>query len=135
MKLNNVRQIRAEDYQDEYKDLVNGLGSILNSFMQEVVELSEGRIDFENRPEVIKTFEITVNQSGVPVQLPFKVATGKNRIQGSQIIRAINLSNNLGFPTAQPFLNFNPLGGDIIQVLNVSGLRPGDKYLLTVIFY
>lgn len=135
MKLNNVRQIRAEDYQDEYKDLVNGLGSILNSFMQEVVELSEGRVDFENRPEVIKTFEITVNQSGVPVQLPFKVATGKNRIQGSQIIRTINLSNNLGFPTAQPFLNFNPLGGDIIQVLNVSGLRPGDKYLLTVIFY
>ena len=135
MKLNNVRQIRAEDYQDEYKDLVNGLGSILNSFMQEVVELSEGRIDFENRPEVIKTFEITVNPSGVPIQAPFKVATGKNRIQGSQIIRAINLSNNLGFPTAQPFLNFNPLGGDIIQVLNVSGLRPGDKYLLTVIFY
>ena len=135
MKLNNVRQIRAEDFDDEYNQLVSGLGSILNSFMQEVVELSEGRIDFENRPEVLRTFEITVNPSGVPIQAPFKVSTGKNRINGAQVIRAINLSNNIGFPTSQPFLNFNPLGGDIIQVLNVSGLRPGDKYLITVIFY
>lgn len=135
MKLNNVRQIRAEDFDDEYEDLVSSLGSILNSFMQEVVELSEGRIDFENRPEVLRTFEITVNPSGVPIQAPFKVSTGKNRINGSQVIRAINLSNSNGFPTSQPFLSYNPLGGDIIQVLNVSGLRPGDKYLISVIFY
>jgi hypothetical protein len=135
MKLNNVRQIRAEDFDDEYNDLVSGLASILNSFMQEVVELSEGRVDFENRPEVLRTFEIAVNPSGVPIQAPFKVATGKNRINGAQVIRAINLSNSNGFPTSQPFLNFNPLGGDIIQVLNLSGLRPGDKYLISVIFY
>jgi hypothetical protein len=135
VKLNNVRQIRAEDFSEEHKDLVANLGSILNSFMQEVVELSEGRVDFDNRPEVLRTFEITVNQSGVPVQAPFKVATGKNRIQGAQVIRAINLSNNLGFPTAQPFINFNPLGGDLIQILSLTGLRPGDKYLITAIFY
>jgi len=135
MKLNNVRQIRAEDFDDEYNQLVSGLGSILNSFMQEVVELSEGRVDFENRPEVLKTFEITVNSSGVPIQSPFKVSSGISRINAYQVIRAINLSNNTGFLTYHPFISYNHLGGDIIKILNISGLIPGDKYLLADIFY
>lgn len=81
MKLNNTRQIRAEDFDDEYNQLTSQLGSILNSFMQEVVELSDGRIDFENRIETIKTFEVTVNESGVPVQAPFKVNVEKSGIR------------------------------------------------------
>ena len=41
MKLNNTRQIRAEDFEDDYTQLTSQLGTILNPFMQEVVELSE----------------------------------------------------------------------------------------------
>jgi len=135
MKLNNTRQIRAEDFDDEYNQLVSQLGSILNSFMQEIVELSDGRVDFENRVETIKTFEITVNSSGVPVQAPFKLNTDKSGIRGMQVIRAYNLTNTTGYPTSQPFINFAPVGGTLVQVQSITGLRPNEKYQITAVIY
>lgn len=135
MKLNNTRQIRAEDFSDEYNQLVSQLGSILNSFMQEVVELSDGRIDFENKVETIKTFEITVDSNGIPLQAPFKVNGDKSNIRGMTVIRAFNLTNPTGYPTSQPFINFVPIGGTLFQVQSVTGLLPNNKYQLTVVIY
>ena len=135
MKLNNARNIRAEDFDDEYSQLVSQLGSILNSFMQEVVELSEGRVDFDNKAETVLDFDITVNSSGIPVQTPFKVNTGISSIRGIQVIRAYNLTNVAGYPTGQPFINFSPLGGGFMRIDSISGLRANEKYKLTVIIY
>lgn len=134
-KLNNTRNIRAEDFDDEYNQLVSQLGSILNSFMQEVVELSDGRVDFENRVETIKTFEITVNSSGIPTQPPFKFNTDKGGIKGMQVIRAYNLTNSTGYPTTAPFINYVPIGGTLVQIQSVTGLLPNQKYQITVIIY
>lgn len=134
-KLNNTRQIRAEDFQDEYNQLVSQLGSILNSFMQEVVELSDGRVDFENRVENIKTFEISVDSNGIPIQSPFKINGEKFGIRGMQVIRAYNLTNSTGYPTGQPFINWIPAGGNLFQVLNITNLRPNEKYQITVVIY
>lgn len=135
MKLSNTRQIRAEDYDDEYTDLITQLGSVLNSFMQEVVELTDGRIDFENLNQNIKTFDITVNSSGVPIQTPFKVGLGKTGIRGIQVINTYNLTNSTGYPTSQPYINFTPIGGDLIRIQSVTGLLPNQKYQLTILIY
>lgn len=135
MKLNNTRQIRAEDYDDEYTDLITQLGSVLNSFMQEVVELADGRIDFENLNQNIKTFDITVDSSGVPIQTPFKVGLGKTGVRGIQVINTYNLTNSTGYPTSQPYINFTPIGGDLIRIQSVTGLLPNQKYQLTILIY
>lgn len=135
MKLSNTRQIRAEDYDDEYTDLITQLGSILNSFMQEVVELTDGRIDFENLNQNIKTFDITVDSSGVPIQTPFKVGLGKTGVRGIQVISTYNLTNSTGYPTSQPYINFTPIGGDLIRIQSVTGLLPNQKYQLTILIY
>ena len=116
MKLNNTRQIRAEDFDDEYNQLVSQLGSILNSFMQEVVELSDGRVDFENMVQNIKTFEIIVDSNGFPVQAPFKVNVDKTGVRGLSVIRAYNLTNTAGYATSQPFINWVPVGGSLLQI-------------------
>lgn len=135
MKLNNTRQIRAEDFDDEYNQLVSQLGSILNSFMQEVVELSDGRVDFENMVQNIKTFEIIVDSNGFPVQAPFKVNVDKTGVRGLSVIRAYNLTNTAGYATSQPFINWVPVGGNLLQIQSVTGLRPNEKYQLTVVIY
>jgi hypothetical protein len=134
MQLNNTRQIRAEDFEKELQQAMGQLGAIVNSFMQEVVELSNGRIDFENRVENLKTIEITVDSNGKPI-LNDKVATGKTGIRGLQVIRALNVTNAGGFPTQQPFISFNVLAGGFIQITNISGLRPNEKYNLNIIIY
>ena len=134
MKLNNVRQIRAEDFEDDLQQPMGQLGAILNSFMQEVVELSNGRIDFENRVETIKTVEMTVDSNGVPV-LNNKINTGKSSVRGTKVIRDINLTNPNNFPTEAPYINYTQLTGTTIQVNRITGLRPNEKYQLTIVFY
>ncbi len=135
MRLNNTRQIRAEDFDDEYNQLVSQLGSILNSFMQEVVELSDGRVDFENRVETIKTFEVTVDSTGKPTQAPFKLNIEKSGVRGMQVIRAYNLTNSSGYPTSAPFVNYAPIGGTLVQIQSITGLLPNNKYQITVVIY
>jgi hypothetical protein len=134
-KLNNTRNIRAEDFDDEYSQLISQLGSILNSFMQEVVELSDSRIDFDNRVETIKTIDVTVDSSGIPTQTPFNVNVGKTGVKGIQVIRAYNLTNSSIYPTSQPFVNFSPIGGDLIKIHSITGLPANNKFQITLVIY
>jgi hypothetical protein len=134
MKLNNITQIRSEDYEDEFQDLVSRMGGTLNSFMQEVVELADKRINFDNKEESLLSFEVTVASSGTPDVT--RVNTRKiGNISGCQVINAINLTNASGYATSQPFISFQPIGNGFIQINNITGLRSGDKYRLTVIIY
>lgn len=134
MKLNNVTQIQAEDFESDDQQMAGQLGSVLNPFMQQVVEIMDKRIDFENRVEVYKQVEMTVDSNGTPV-LNDKIKVGKNSIRGLSIIAAFNQTNTAGYPTQQPFISFQQLSGGIIQVKNITGLIANNKYKLNIIFY
>ena len=136
MKLNNANQIKSEDYDSDYSDLIDQLAETLNPFMQEVVELNDDRIDFENRVEVLKIFDITVDSAGKPI-LNDKIATGKGTlgIRGMQVISSFNLTNTAGFPTGQPYISYTVLAGGFARIDNITGLLANNKYKLTVIIY
>lgn len=135
MKINNVRTIRAEDFEEDYSQLTSQLGTLLNPFMQEVAELADGRVDFENRVETIRTFDITVDENGIPTQSPFRLNTDKTNIRGMHVIRAINLTNSAIYPTGAPFVTWNPIGGSLIEIKHITGLQASNKYKLTIITY
>lgn len=135
MKLNNTRQLRAEDFDNEYEQLISQLGSILNSFMQEVVELSDGRVDFENKVETIRDFEITLDENGNPAQGKFNINLNKANIRGITVVRAINVTNSTAYPTTAPFITWTPIGGSSVQINHVTGLLANNKYRLTIISY
>lgn len=134
MKLNNSTQIKSEDYDGEYQALIDQLAETLNPFMQEVVELADERIDFENRVEVLKTITLTVDAAGKPT-LNDKVNTGKTGIRGTQVISAFNLTNSTIFPTSQPFISYRILAGGVIQILNITGLPANNKFQLNLVIY
>lgn len=134
MRIDNVNQIRSEDYPEEYEDLLDQLGETINPFMQQVQELSDGRVDFPNRVEVLRTIEITVDSNGNPV-LNNKINAEKTGVRGISVIRAINLTNNTVFPTSHPFISFTPVGGDTIQINNITGLPANQRFRLTLVIY
>lgn len=134
MKINNTTQIRAEGFAEEDRDSAERMGNILNPFMQQVVELSDGRIDFENRVENLIQFDMTVNASGVPL-LNNKVNTSKGNIRGFQVIAAFNVANPNIPATSQPFITYNPIGNGLVQISNISGLPANQKFSLRVIVY
>ncbi len=135
MKINNINQIRSEDYDSDYNDLVDQLAETLNPFMQEVFELADGRIDFENRVENIKTIQITVDDNGTPV-LNDKIATeNTNGVRGIQVVSAFNLTNATIYPTSQPFISYTILAGGFVRVNNITGLQANNKYQLNLVIY
>jgi len=133
-RLSNVRRIIAEDFPEESRETISRLGGILNYFMEEVVELSNGNVDFENLNQEIRTIEVEVDGDGVP-KLNNKVLVNKTNPQGLQVIRAINLTNNAIFATAQPFINFTPQGNGVLTINNITGLPADNKFFLAFIVY
>lgn len=134
MKLNNTTQIKSEDYDSDYSDLIDQLAETLNPFMQEVYELSDERIDFENRVEVLKTIDITVDSSGTPT-LNNKINCEKTNVRGFQVIRAYNLTTLTNYATSQPFISFTQQAGTTVRIDHISGLVANNKYQLTLVIY
>jgi hypothetical protein len=134
MKINNITQIKAEDFEEDDQAMAEQIGNVLNPFMQQVVEINDKRIDFENRVENYREVEFTVDANGTPV-LNNKMKTGKNSIRGTQIVAAYNLTNTAGYPTQQPFISFQVIAGGFIQVNRITGLIANNKYRLHIIFY
>jgi len=134
MKLNNITQIKAEDFSKDDQRMAERLGLILNPFMRQVVEITDNRIDFENRVENFIQVEISVDSSGTPV-LNDKINVGKSRIRGLQVIAAFNLNSVSGFPTQSPFISYSVLSGGLIQINNITGLRANEKYQLNIVVY
>jgi hypothetical protein len=134
MKLNNTTQIKSEDYDNDYADLVDQLAETLNPFMQEVSELADERIDFENRVEVLKKIDITVDANGKPT-LNDKINCEKSGVRGFEVIRAYNLTNVSGYPTSHPFISYTQLAGTTVRIDHISGLVANNKYQLTLVIY
>ncbi len=134
MKINNTTQIRGDDFPQEDRDFAERLGNIINPFMQQVVEITDGRIDFENRVESLIQIEMTVDATGKPL-LNNKINTGKSTIRGFQVIAAFNVTNASISADAQPFINYTPIGNGLVQVSKISGLPANQKFRLNVVVY
>lgn len=134
-KLYNVTEIRAEDFPEDMRQTISILGGILNSFMQQVVELADGRVDFDNLTTNIRTLELNVDSNGKPL-LNDKLQTGKTGIQGFQVISATNLTNRALTATEQPFItDYTLLGGGLAQINKITGLPANNRFRLTVLVY
>ena len=129
-RISNVRRILRVDYEEDQRDLIDKLGEILNRFMDEVVGTVNGNIDFDNLNQEVRTFSMTVDEQGVPVgNDKFRIDLG--RASGFIVLSARNKDFSSVYPTSQPFISFT-FSGQIIRVLNISGLQAGNEYDLTV---
>jgi len=133
-KLNNVRRIRPEDFEQEYSQLVSQLGAILNSFMQEVVDLSDNQVDFNNLSQNLIQFDITVDAAGNTVGTS-QINVGKTSPNGMTVIYAQNLTNSQVYVDSTPFITYVPQGTGLVTVNNIAGLPANNKFRLTAIVF
>ena len=134
MKINNPKQIRAEDFSDDLQDDMGRLGGMINPFMQEIFEFADKRIGFENLEFEFKQITIKVNEEGKSTSVP-KINTGKSKVNGILVIRAINLTNSKNYPTEHPWINIEEEGGGVISVVGVKGLVANDNYRLNLVIF
>jgi hypothetical protein len=135
MQLDNVVYINASDYPEEMRDAIDTLGGNLNSFMEQVVELSRGNIDFDNTSQELIILDITVGSSGLPSST-VNIRTNKKPVPlGFHVISARNISAVNSFPTGTPFISFTPKGNFLTEINHISSLPANQKFRLTVIVY
>jgi len=134
MKLNNVTEIRPDDFDKEDRKTIGQLAGIINPFMQQLVEILDKRVDFENRVENYIEVDMTVDESGVPV-LNNKISTGKTNVRGLPVINAYSTVNATITPTEQPFISFTQLAEGFVQVNKITGIPANEKFRLNIIVY
>ena len=133
-KLDNVKRIVKEDYDNKYHGLIDKLAFVLNSFMEQVTAQLNGNLDFSNLNRNLVTFKITVDSTGAP-KGDGLVRTDVLGVKGATIIKATNKTTTSLFPTTQPFLSFTSgPNSQSIKITNISGLQADNKYELVVEF-
>ena len=129
MKLDNIKRILVEDFNQKDREMIERLSYVINAFMEQVVDLSDRQVDLTNLKDDIVTFKIEVDANGLPV--------GNDKFK-SRVVRPIGLSvinvssdENVVMPIATPLIEFTS-SSDIVRIKRMSGLLEGVEYILTV---
>ena len=134
-RISNYRRISTEDYQGENSQLIEQLALNLNPFMQEITDVINGQLDFDNFKQVLLTINMKVDSVGKPIGTDQVRVQGINTPVGFQVIGASNTQNINNFPSGQPFISFTPQGDSIVKINNISNLTPNNTYQLTIIVH
>ena len=128
-KMDSVRRIRAEDYPEETRQTISLLAPILNSFMEQVVNIFDGNVDFENLDQNILQVDVTT-VNGIPTQQTKAKFDVNSRVVGTICIRSQDLSNTGQVPVSTPHLTYTTTN-DLLNVNHISGLQDNVPYRLT----
>lgn len=129
MRIQSYKRILTTDFDEDDKTVAGKLGSLLNTFLEEVYTLTSKNITIsDNLDQSVKLVTLSVNGSGVPnTPISFQNPL-KGRLQGSQVIRAIGGSN----VNSQPFLSYTESSG-VVTVSRVSGLPADTEFQLVIL--
>lgn len=131
MKIDGGKRLIAEDFSSDDKQLVNKLGLILNPFTEQITQALRKNLTIaDNLNMELKKLIIQVDAGGIPISAN-QLQTVISNASGITIIRAINLTNTIGYPTGNPFCTFVQKS-NIIEIQHVTGLTPNDKWQLTL---
>lgn len=131
-KIPDLKRITKEDFPEQYRDLIEKLAFPLNSHMEQVRNLFNKNITFDNLAQDITTLSVQTGANGQPInKIEFK-STLNDRVKGLIPISANITSNNTSFVTQMPFISFTQ-DVNIVRITNIAGLSPETTYELTLL--
>lgn len=128
--LDTVKRITTEEFKEEDREVAERIGNVYNYFAEQVTNVLNGNIDFDNLQRSLLTIDIIVDSNGNPIQKT--QFNNSNGLQGTKIIRATNLTNSANYLQSCPFMTFTSLGTGIYTINNITGLNAGEKYTLVI---
>ena len=132
MKISNVRRIIVEDYQEEDRETVGKLATVINSFMDEVTTLSRNKVDYDNLARTLIILDIVTDADGNPKNLA-QINTKLTTFSGKQIIDVQSLQGGANVVSA-PYLDCTWQGNGLVRVNKIYGLPANKKIRLSIEF-
>lgn len=124
--------IRSADFPKDQKELATAFGDILNPFMLQVsLALTKNLTISENLPFELKSVQIRVDSSGIPIGNS-SISTDLKNFKGYICINASNDDNSGSYVTSAPFLTTQVESG-IVSVKHVTGLAADTLYTLVLL--
>lgn len=123
------KRIVKEEFEPENQDLVGRLAFPINSFHEEVRNLFNANIDFNNLNQEIITVTVSVDSDGNPLTETKYKSNLNTRVRGMTCIRSTNNTDSSNVPSATPFATFTQ-NTNIVTINNISGLTANEQYQL-----
>jgi hypothetical protein len=133
MQISNVRRIIVEDFPEKERDSIGKLATVLNSFMEEVVDLSRNNISYDNLARAKVVLDLVLNASGIPKGVT-QINTTLPSISGAIIINAQVLQGGGPNVISSPYLDYSNLGNGTIKINKFHGLPENKKMRITIEF-
>lgn len=133
MQLSNVKRIIVEDFKQEDREVVAKLATILNSFMDEVIQLSRKNIDYDNLNRNVITFDVAVDANGMPIGVN-QINTNLRTYRGKNILDVQSLKVGSPNVISTPYLDCTPQGSGIVKINRIFGLPVNVKVRITIEF-
>lgn len=133
-QLPNVRRIMAEDFPEDAQEIIAPLSEILNSFMDDVNELSRNNVDYANLARVKVEYDVSTDASGNPLNGANKINVGYTSPSGAIVINVRGLQNSNDKVISTPYVDFTPIGNGFVQINKAFGLPANKKMRLTIEF-
>lgn len=121
-KLSDIRRIIVEDFQEEDQDMASKISGSYNEFADELFQVINGQLDFDNLNRSKIIYEVQVDANGAPKNNPL-VNSSLASVSGVNIIKCDSLENKK--LKSAPFLQFTYQGNGLLKVDYILGLEAG----------
>lgn len=134
-KLATYKRITTGDFEEDQQTFVEQLAFPINDGFNEIYFAMNGRVDLRNNLFcTVKDVEVTVKDTGVPVNSTSFSLDKDGKILGCQVVYAANQANTAIYPTSQPFVSFTQ-NGKTVTINHISGLQSGQRYIVRIVAY
>lgn len=135
MKLPSFRRIISTDYPKDFKQLVDLMAVSLNNGIEVLYQALNNQLTLrDNIKCTIKDVTLTVDSSGNPINTTTILLNANTKVEGSQVLLALNQVNSSVYVTSGPFITGSQNGTSFI-INNITGLQANTEYLIRVLVY
>ena len=130
-KLSDIRRIIPEDYDKESQKVVEGIAGSYNEFADEIYQVVNGQLDFDNLARAKVSIDISFDSAGKPIGNS-TISTNLSYVSMIHIGKAQNITNSAVKFTQAPYIDWTLQGTGVVKINYGIGFVAGSKYRLVL---
>lgn len=132
-KLSDIRRIIPEDVSEDSSpvDVVEAIADSYNEFADELYQVINGQLDFDNLARAKVSLDISFDAAGKPVG-NVSIVTKLSFVSMLYIGKIQNLTNAAERFTQVPYIDWSYQGNGVVKINYGVGFLPGKKYRVTL---
>lgn len=133
MRLPSFRRVFSNDFDGQYKELLDKLSGTINSGIEVLYDALNNKLTFrDNFASTVVEFTVIVDSTGTPTGTTSFRLANTLKVEGIFVISAVDTSNSTLYPPGAVFVSGTPSNNSYI-INNIRGLTAGREYRIKVI--